>query len=254
MHPPYETAPSLDDLGDVRHGFFGRQGGVSEGEFASLNVSVSVGDAALAVAENRRRSGAALGLESGPPVLVRQVHGTRVHHATGPIADADRPEADALVTAVPGLALGILTADCVPVLLADPQARVIGAAHAGWRGAVEGVVGATVAAMRALGADPDRIRAAIGPAITAQNYEVGDTFAQALNAEHPQAVPFLVEGPNAPHFDVPGLVLAQLQAAGITADRVGGCTYAQPERYFSHRRATHDGTRTGRQIAMIVLE
>jgi len=247
-----ETAPGLAAIDTVRHGFFGRQGGVSGDDFAGLNVSLSVGDDAGAVEENRRRVRDAIDI--GPLVLLRQVHSARAEIVTAPLAPGS-VEADALVTAVPGLALGILTADCTPILLADPVAGIVAAAHAGWRGAVDGVIGNTIAAMRQLGADPARIRAAYGPTIHGENYEVGAPFQADFLALHPDGERHFFTPPGGrPHFDLPGFVEDRLRAAGIAQIETAGlCTYAQPERYFSHRRATHEGSRTGRQIAVIGL-
>lgn len=247
-----ETASALAAIPAIRHGFFGRSGGVSTGDFAGLNVSWSVGDDPLVVEQNRRRVEEAIG--AGKLVILRQVHSARVETVTGPVNPSSR-EADAMVTATPGLALAILTADCTPILFADPAAGVIGAAHAGWRGAVDGVVDNVVAAMTALGADPARIRAAYGPTISGPNYEVGEGFKRDFLVLHPDGGRHFHTPPRGqPHFDLPGFVEARLRAAGVTTiERVGACTYAHPERYFSHRHATHRGTRTGRQIAVIGL-
>lgn len=246
----YETAPALGALPAIRHGFFGRRGGVSTGEFEGLNVSWSVGDDAVTVEANRDIVGAAIGV--GPLAILRQVHSARVETLNAPI-EPSTLEADALVTAVPGIALAILTADCTPILLADPTAGIIGAAHAGWRGAVDGIIGNTVSAMEKLGATPADIVAAYGPTIHAPSYEVGDQFRAEFLALHPDGERhFHTPIGQKPHFDLPGFVAAQLEAAGIgTIQQVGDCTYAHPDRYFSHRYATHQGTRTGRQIAVI---
>lgn len=249
---PFETAASLDALPNVRHGFFGRQGGYSADDFAGLNVSWSVGDDAGIVERNRDLVKSTMGV--GPLVILRQVHSARVETIEEPV-EASAIEADAIVTAKPGLALAILTADCTPILLADPETGIIGAAHAGWRGAVDGIIGNVVSAMERLGAKPARILAAYGPTIHAPNYEVGDKFRTDFLALHPGgAHHFHVPAGGQAHFDLPGFVEAQLRAAGIASiERVGGCTYAHPDRYFSHRYATHQGTRTGRQIAVIGL-
>ena len=253
MHPPLENAPTLTALQGIKHGFFGRRGGVSEGEFASLNASRNVGDDLANVVENVHL--AVMALKGGPlPVaLAKQVHGTTVHHVGSEYDLRAKPEADALVTTRKGIALGILTADCVPVLLADETANVIGAAHAGWKGAVNGVLGATVAAMVDLGASAANITMAIGPAISADNYEIGEDMADEIRRAFPQAAPFIkTEGFAKPHFDVPGLVLAQALELGLkSSEQVGACTYGAPHAYFSHRYATHNDTRAGRQIALI---
>jgi len=254
MHPPFETAPALSALPRIRHGFFGRQGGVSEGEFASLNASRSVGDDLGNVRENVHRAVMALKLGPVPVALAHQVHGTDVLVVGEDYDLENRPEADALVTNRPGVALGILTADCVPVLLADPQAGVIGAAHAGWRGAVDGVLARTVEAMIKLGAKAGTISAAIGPSIAPESYEVGEEFAAMIGRDYPDAVPFIVPGKAKPHFDVPGLVMAQGKALGLYGiEAVGGDSYAAPERYFSHRYGVHRGVRMGRQISLVAL-
>jgi polyphenol oxidase len=182
------------------------------------------------------------------------VHGTAVLTIDAQTDFDARPEADALVTARPGIALGILTADCVPVLLADAEAGVIGAAHAGWRGAVDGVLARTVEAMIALGASAGTISAAIGPSIAPESYEVGEDFAAMIVRDYPDAVPFIVAGRGKPHFDVPGLVVSQAKALGLySIEAVGGDSYADPGRYFSHRFGTHHGVRMGRQISLVAL-
>ncbi len=249
---PHETSAALSALPGLRHGFFGRTGGVSTGDFAGLNVSVTVGDDPDKVAANRQMVADAMAI--GPLAILKQTHSTRVETITGPIG-AGTIDADAMVTATPGIALGILTADCTPILLTDPEARVIGAAHAGWRGAVEGIIGNTIAAMVALGADPSRIVAAFGPTIHGDNYEVGDQFkADFLTLHRGGANHFHTPAGKKPHFDLPGFVAEQLRAAGVrSVEQVGTCTYAHPDRYFSHRYATHQQTRTGRQIAVIGL-
>ncbi|RDE08747.1 peptidoglycan editing factor PgeF [Pelagibacterium lacus] len=253
MHPPLEKSPALTALSGIRHGFFGRQGGVSDGDFASLNASRAVGDDAGNVVENVHR--AVMALKGGPieVALTRQVHGTHVHVVDDTFDLANRPEADAMVTVRTGIALGILTADCVPVLLADARTGVVGAAHAGWKGAVGEILARTVEAMVALGARHEDITAAIGPAISVENYEIGEEMAQTISDRHPHAAGFIVtDGWPRPHFDVPGLVRHQALALGLAAvETTGGCTYAHPELYFSHRYATHTEIRTGRQIALI---
>lgn len=254
MSIPFEQSPALADLPAVRHGFFGRQGGRSEGVFSSLNMSQSSGDRLNLVAINRAQAVEALGFPAASLATARQVHSSTVVALTA-APSGSQGEADALVTNVRGLVLGILTADCAPILLADPEVGVIGAAHAGWKGAVGGIVKATVLAMVGLGADPARIVAAIGPTISAANYEVGAEFAADLLAQHPQAASrFARPNGGREHFDLPGYVADQLRGAGVgRVLEMGICTYADPERYFSHRRATHEGTTTGRQISLIAL-
>ena len=251
----YEQSAALAGLGPVRHGFFGRKGGASLGDFAENNMSVVVGDEPRAVDINRSASAEALGFFRPSLYLLKQVHSNRVRTITQK-PDNDEPhEADAMVTNQPGIAMGILTADCTPILLADDEARVIGAAHAGWRGAVDGIVGNTVEAMVALGAKPARIVAAIGPTISGENYEVGPHFMDDFVKLRPDGWRhFSTRNSGRAHFDLPGFVAAELERAGVTqVERVGGCTYGNPDRYFSHRHATHQGGKTGRQIAIIGL-
>ena len=255
MSVHYEQSSLLAELASVRHGFFGRMGGSSLGEFAENNMSIAVGDTPRLVDINRTGAAEALGYRRNQLYLLKQVHSNRVHVLTER-PDIDVPvEADAMVTRLPLLALGTLTADCTPILLADREAGVVGAAHAGWRGAEDGIVGNTVAAMVELGAEPDRVVAAIGPTISAANYEVGPQFMDDFVQLHPQGWRhFSTHGGERAHFDLPGFVEAQLRGAGVARiDRVGGCTYAHPDRYFSHRYATHQKMRTGRQIAVIGL-
>lgn len=248
--PSFETSAALSDL---RHGFFGRAGGASKGVYASNNVSFTTGDDPATVTANRARIAATMGYAPADLVILRQTHTADVHVVRRTMAPEEVVEADAMVTDRPGLLLGILTADCTPILFADAQSGVIGAAHAGWKGAASGIVEATIAAMVSLGAKTDRIVAAIGPTISGPNYEVGPQFAADLLALHPDAENriFVPEG-GIEHFDLPGFVADRLTAAGVQSiDRVGGCTYGNPTRYFSHRHATHQQTRTGRQLAVI---
>jgi YfiH family protein len=250
--PPFEQSSVLLRPG-LTHGFFGRRGGASTGDFESNNMSMSVGDDAENVERNRAAACEALGGQAASLVLMKQVHSSAVITVTEPPAEVI--EADAMVTANPGLLLGILTADCAPILLADPEARVIGAAHAGWKGAAGGIAYATVRAMVALGADPRRIIAAIGPTISMENYEVGPDFAAGFLAAQPLAAHRIVkpEG-RREHLDLPGMIADQLRGAGTgLVDDLAICTYAYRERYFSHRRATHEGIKAGRQIALIGL-
>ena len=254
MTPPFQTASGLAALAGISHGFFGREGGVSEGALAALNASFAVGDAPDRVASNRALIARALDFAPEALTTIRQVHSARAI-TLGPNDGRDLPAADAMVTREPGRLLGILTADCTPVLLADPAAGVVGAAHAGWRGAVDGIVEAVVAAMTAQGAVPERMVAAIGPTISAANYEVGPDFVRDLLARHPEAAS-RVSRPHGgrEHFDLPGFVADRLRAAGVgQVDELAACTLAAPERYFSHRHATRAGTATGRQLSVIGL-
>jgi YfiH family protein len=251
----YEESATLADLHPVRHGFFGRKGGSSLGAFAENNMSIAAGDEPRAVDINRTAAAEALGFRRNQLFLLKQVHSNRVHRLSAYPTDDLPIEADAMVTRQPLLALGILTADCTPILLADAEARVIGAAHAGWRGAVDGIVGNTVEAMVEMGADPANIVAAIGPTISGENYEVGPHFMDDFVKLRPDGWRhFSTHNGGRAHFDLPGFVMAELERAGVTqVDRAGDCTYGHPDRYFSHRYATHQGGTTGRQIAIIGL-
>jgi YfiH family protein len=252
------TAPNLTVPG-IAHGFFGRDGGVSTGLYESLNCGPGSSDAPEAVAENRRRVAAALaGAETPQLVSLSQIHSPIVHTlpAWGD-NQSGRPEGDAMVTATPGLALGILTADCAPVLLVDPGAQVIGAAHAGWKGALGGVLEATLEAMEKLGALRDRIQAVIGPCISQQNYEVGWDFRDRFLKLGLKNRRFFVPSDKEGHygFDLPGYAAHRLTAAGVgSVTPLGICTYPPENGYFSFRRTTHAGEPDyGRQISAIVL-
>lgn len=241
-------------LAPVRHAFFGRGGGASSGIFAGLNCGAGSSDQAEAVAINRARAMAALGAAPEALATLHQIHSARVVTLDAP--PALRPEADAMVTRTPGVVLGILTADCQPVLFADPEAGVIGAAHAGWRGALDGVLEATVAAMEALGAVRGRIQAAIGPTISQRAYEVGPEFLDRFRAEDPQSLRFFAAGAgDRARFDLPGYGLARLRAAGVGhAEWTGHCTYGDPARFFSFRRTTHAAEADyGRLLSAITL-
>jgi polyphenol oxidase len=241
-------------LAGVAHGFLGRRGGVSAGLHAGLNVGLGSVDDADAVAENRRRALAAVA-PGAALVTCYQVHSAAI--VTVAAAPAERPRGDALVTDRPGLALGILTADCAPVLLADADAGVVGAAHAGWQGALSGVTDATLAAMEALGADRGRIAAAIGPCIARASYEVDLAFARRFADADPANERFFADGRRAGHlqFDLEAYVAHRLAAAGVgRVETLGEDTYAQAHRFFSYRRATHAGEPGyGRQIALVAL-
>ena len=237
------------------HGFFTRAGGVSVGPYASLNGSLSGGDDRAAVLENRARAARAVGCAPHALLGLHQVHGACVHLAAAPWAVGKGPQADAMVTERPGIALGIVTADCAPVLLADACARVIGAAHAGWRGALAGVLEATVAAMAAIGARPERIQAAIGPCIGARSYEVAGDLRRAILARDPSDERFLTPGrAERWQFDLAGYCALRLSLAGVTARRAGADTFAEPDRFFSHRRRTlAGGGPIGHQLSVIAL-
>ncbi|HEX7752456.1 MAG TPA: peptidoglycan editing factor PgeF [Novosphingobium sp.] len=240
-------------LDGVPHGFLGRRGGVSTGAVASLNAGLGSADDPAAVAENRRRAAAAV-LPGAPLVGVYQVHSPVCVTVTEPWDEADRPHADALVTDRRGVLLGILTADCAPVLLADRAAGVIGAAHAGWKGAVGGVVEATVAAMVALGARREGIAAAVGPCIAQASYEVDAGFRERFADDDARF--FAAGAPGHWQFDLAGYVVGRLAAAGVgRVESLGLDTYAAPGRFYSFRRATHAREPDyGRQIALIGLD
>jgi YfiH family protein len=246
---------SLIDPGlRVPHGFFTRAGGVSEGPFASLNCSLSGADRREAVLENRARAASAIGAAPESLVGLTQVHGVAVAVVEMPWRPGEGPRADAAVTDRAGIALGIVTADCAPVLFADAQAGVIGAAHAGWRGALAGVLEATVAAMARLGADPARIVACIGPCIGQASYEVGDDLREAVLGRDGADARFFATGLRPGHwqFDLPGYCAARLAAAGVAARALGADTLAAPDRFFSHRRRTlAGGGPIGHQISVI---
>ena len=242
-------------LDGVAHGFLGRTGGVSTGIHAGLNVGIGSDDDAAAVAENRRLASEAV-LPGAALVTLYQTHSADCVTVRSPFEERLRPRADALVTDRPGLALGILTADCAPVLLADKDAGVIGAAHAGWKGAIGGVTDATILAMEAVGAKRDRIAAAIGPCITRASYEVDDAFARRFEAHDPANERFFAEGRDGHfQFDLEAYVAHRLASAGIGRVALLGLdTYADEARFFSFRRATHRGEPGyGRQISVIGL-
>lgn len=244
-------------LTGIRHAFFTRSGGVSTGLYASLNGGVGSQDDAGKVVENRARMAAALGVEPRRLLTAYQSHSPNVVVAEAPWTTGDRPQADAIVTRMRALAIGVTTADCGPVLLADPRTGVIGAAHAGWRGALTGVVEATVAAMERLGAARGQIRAAIGPMIRQTNYEVGPDLVARFRAEDPAASRFFAPAKREAHamFDLAGYIAARLKRAGITAvEDTGLCTYADPRRFFSYRRTTHHAEADyGRHVNAIAL-
>ena len=248
---------SILALDGIRHGFFTRQGGVSGGLYASLNGGVGSKDNTEHVAENRARMAAAVGVTPDRFVTAYQIHSPHVVVVETPWTAETRPRADAIVTRMRALAIGISTADCGPVLLADPKARVIGAAHAGWRGALTGVVEATIEAMERLGARRGEIRAALGPMIRQQNYEVGTDLMERFGTEDPASSRFFAPATREGHamFDLPGYIDSRLTRAGIRyVEDLGHCTYADPERFFSFRRTTHRGEADyGRHVNAIAL-
>jgi len=243
-------------LGGLPHAFLGREGGVSTGVLASLNVGWGADDGVDKVRENRARAVVAVA-PGYQLVTLYQVHSAEAIQVTAPFEDDSRPRGDALVTDRPGLLLGILTADCVPVLLADRTAGVVGAAHAGWKGAIAGVTDNAITAMEALGADRRRIVAVIGPCIARLSYEVDDAFVTRFTADDPANERFFASGrrPGHAQFDIEAYVTHRLAAAGIGhVLALGEDTYSQPDRFFSFRRATHRGeSGYGRQISLIGL-
>lgn len=241
-------------LAGAAHGFLGRKGGVSTGDLAGLNVSYSEDDPAL-TAENRRRAVEAV-LPGGTLQTCFQIHSPDVVTVTEPWADADRPRADALVTDRPGLVLGVLTADCAPVLFVDQRAGVVGAAHAGWKGAFTGVTDATIAAMEALGATRANIAAVVGPCIAQKSYEVDAGFEARFLEQAGENERFFRAGREGhAWFDLEGYVASRLRDTGLTkVGMMGEDTYAQEERFYSFRRATHrQEPGYGRQVSLIAL-
>ena len=242
----------LARLPGIRHGFFGRRGGVSEGVYASLNAGPGSSDARAAVAENRTRIAEAMGLSD--LVSCYQVHGVDVVEVSAPWAD--RPQADAMVTSGTGIGLAILTADCGPVLFADAEAGLLGAAHAGWKGALAGVCEATVEAMIVRGAEVSRIHAAIGPAIQQASYEVGPEFRETFRSAEPESEAFFIPGQgDRLHFDLTGFVDQRLSRLGLGGiDRLANDTCAEEEAFFSNRRRNHRGEPDyGRNASVIAL-
>ncbi len=238
-----------DPLRNVRHGFFTREGGVSEGIYQGLNGGQGSNDSATAVAENRRRISDYL--EVTDLVSLHQIHSPHVVTLNGPVTE--RPKADAMVTTATGVALGTLSADCGPVLFADHEAGVIGAAHAGWKGALTGVLEATVDAMTALGAR--QITAVLGPCISQASYEVGPEFLDRFMDEDTEYARFFANGQgDRLQFDLPGFILSRLRAVGADASWTGHCTYADPQRFYSYRRSCHQSTPDyGRLVSAISL-
>jgi len=244
-------------LPGIRHAFFTREGGVSTGLYASLNGGIGSRDATAHVTENRARMAAVLHVAPDHLLTAYQIHSPQVAVAEAPWTLEARPRADAIVTRTPNLAIGVTTADCGPILFADPVARVIGAAHAGWRGAFTGVLEATLAAMERLGAERGRIAVALGPMIRQPNYEVGPEFVSQFRGQDAANARFFAPAARQGHalFDLPGYITARLQRAGITRiDDLRRCTYAEPELFYSFRRSTHRAEPDyGRHINAIAL-
>lgn len=253
--PAHLVSPALQGAG-VRHGFFGREGGVSTGIFATLNTGPGSGDDPEAVAENRARCAEALGVAPDRLLTLHQAHSPKAVIVSEPWS-GERPQADAMATSAPGLALGVLAADCMPFLFADAEARVIGAAHAGWRGALGGVLEATIAAMKELGAEPARIIAALGPCLRQPNFEVGLDLLERFTAKYPASERFFAPGASLEkrQFDLAGFGRWRLSEAGVTTlDDAGICTLGAPDRYFSYRASRRAGEADyGRNLSAISL-
>ena len=243
-----------DALAPIKHGFFTRRGGASSGVFAGLNCGQGSSDQREIVTINRSRVADAMGVDLDHLAGVHQVHSSKAISVDGP--QDEKPKADALVTNTPGLALSVLAADCQPVLFADASAGVIGAAHAGWRGALDGVLDSTIEAMEGLGAKRDQITAVIGPCISQRAYEVGPEFFEDFTAQDPAFDRFFVQGKgDRMLFDLPGFGLSRLRAAGVGhAEWTRHCTYSDAERFYSYRRTTHAKEADyGRLISVITL-
>lgn len=254
MKPEPLRSQMLEKQG-IRHGFFTRQGGVSEGIYNSLNVGLGSADSRERVMENRRLVAAAMGVSAENLCTVHQCHSPDVIVVDAPIGSS-AIQADAMVTTTPGLLLGVLAADCGPVLFSDSEARVIGAAHAGWKGALTGVLENTIAAMEKLGGKRERIVAVLGPSISQMNYEVGPEFIERLTMENRTNTVYLRPSGREGHalFDLNGYTINRLVQAGVKAEALGHCTYAQESMFFSYRRSTHRAEQDyGRQISAIVL-
>ena len=250
-------ASSLAQLKEIRHAFFTRDGGVSDGVYESLNGGFGSRDQGEKVSENRARMAAALGVEPGRFVTAYQIHSPDVVVAETPWTRENTPRADAVVTRIKGLAVGVTTADCGPVLFADEEAGVVGAAHAGWKGALTGVVEATIDAMEQLGAERSRMRVALGPMIRQPNYEVGPEFLARFVAADSDNRRFFASSAREGHamFDLPGFIASRLARAGVgNVEDLGACTYGDPARFFSYRRSTHRAEPDyGRHINAIAL-
>lgn len=253
----YRSAGNLSRLKGISHGFFTRRGGVSEGIYGSLNCGFGSGDRPESVARNRILVAEKLGVPARNLITPRQIHSATAYVTSRAWDVGSPPSGDAVVTAQPGLAVAVLTADCAPVLLADPEAGVVAAVHAGWKGALAGVLSATVGAMEEIGASRDRIVAAIGPTISSNCYEVGPEFRDAFLSDKPASASFFaqVPGKSRPCFDLPSFVKAELAENGVEqVEDLQSCTYENESLFFSSRRAVHRGdTDYGRQISAIVI-
>ena len=243
-------------LRPARHGFFTREFGVSDGIYAGLNCGTGSSDDPQLVTINRARVAQAAGLPTDALLSLHQVHSADVVEVTTPQWDGERPKADAMVTKNPAIGLGILTADCAPVLFSDPKAKIVGAAHAGWKGALNGVTENAIDAMIRLGATREDLSATVGPCISQKAYEVGPEFFDNFATENPDYTRFFINGEgDRMLFDLPMFVLHRLRETGTkTASWVGECTYAAPKKFYSYRRATHAAEPDyGRLISVIRL-
>jgi hypothetical protein len=251
------ASPLLSAVPGLRHAFFTREGGVSGGIYESLNAGLGSQDNPINVAENRRRMAEEIGVPADHFLSVHQTHSPDVVVATGPWQSATRPRADALVTRAEGLAIGVTAADCGPILLVDPAARVIGAAHAGWKGALSGVLEKTIAAMEGLGAERSGIIAAIGPLIRQRSYEVGGEFVERFVENDAENALFFIPSAREGHsmFDLAGFIRTRLENAGVSMiDDIGLDTYSD-ERFFSYRRSVHRSEPDyGRHVHAVMLE
>lgn len=246
----------LSGIPNVRHGFFTREGGISSGIYRGLNVGLGSDDDRAAIRENRARVTAFLGQPDAALSTPHQIHSPDVITVDSPLDEANRPKVDAIVTATPGVIIGVLTADCGPILFADEESGVVAAAHAGWKGAFTGVIENTVEAMVAAGARRAGIRAVLGPSIGPRAYEVGPEFEARFVSADAANMRYFERSTRDGHFlfDLPAYILSRLSAAGVDADHTGHCTYEDEDRFFSYRRTTHRGEPDyGRQISAIVL-
>lgn len=246
----------LSELDGIKHGFFTRVGGVSSGIYEGLNVGIGSHDSSEKVSENRRRVAEYFALPADKLSTVYQIHSPNVVIIEKPF-NGERPKCDAIVTAHPSIAIGVLTADCGPVLFAEQKNNIIGAAHAGWKGATGGVLESTIEAMISIGADKSKIKAVLGPTISQRNYEVGPEFSDNLLSLDTKNQQYLIasEKPNHSMFDLPCYIIDRLKNNGIEASWTGNCTYADEELFFSYRRTTHRREEDyGRQISAIALE
>lgn len=259
MTAKFLRATNLHQAGDIRHGFFSNVGGVSDGIYSSLNCGYGSGDDFNNVKRNRELVAEALESTADYLFTPHQVHSATAVIADKPWAHGEAPEADAIVTNVPGLRIGILSADCTPLLFADPEAKVVGAAHSGWKGAINGVAQDTIEKMESLGAVRERIQIAIGPTISQNNYEVGSEYEDNFLKASPENADFFKQGPNGKaHFDLPGYIARRLEQSGIDKKNVeilNICTYSNDSLFFSYRRTVHQKLADyGRQISAIGLK